>query len=271
MSIVTISRGTFSGAKAIAECVSGHLGYECVSREVLLNAAQEYGVSIDALAAALDKPPRFLERLGRQRDVYIAFIRASLAERALRGKLIYHGNAGHFLLGEVGHVLRVRVIAPLEFRLDAAMKALGVSREEALAHIERVDRQRARWTQFLYGASWDDPRHYDLVVNLEKMGIGTACEVVAHAISLPAFEPSDESFRALRAIALKSRVLAALAADSRTFDASNVDVEINGSACRVQGWVRLQSTLDAIPEVVGSVEGVTSVECRVVVRSGIVV
>jgi cytidylate kinase len=270
MSIVTISRGTFSGAKAIAECVSGRLGYDCVSREVLLHAAREYGVSIDALVAARAEPLRFVERLGRQRDVYVAVIRASLAERALRGKLIYHGNAGHFLLGEVGHVLRVRVIAPLEFRIDAAMKALRVPRDRAFAHIERVDRQRSRWTQFLYGASWDDPRHYDLLLNLEKMGIEGACEVVAQATSLPVFEPNEESFRTLRAIALRSRVEAALAADLRTRDAS-VQVQIVGSNCRLRGWVRLQSTLDAIPAVVRSVPGVGELEFQVVVRSGIVI
>ena len=47
MSIITISRGTFSGGKAIAECVAENLGYACVSREILSDAAETYGVSAE--------------------------------------------------------------------------------------------------------------------------------------------------------------------------------------------------------------------------------
>ena len=44
MAIITISRGTFSGGLQVAECVAEKLGYRCVSREVLVNAAKQYGV-----------------------------------------------------------------------------------------------------------------------------------------------------------------------------------------------------------------------------------
>ena len=39
MALVTISRGAFSKGKAVAERLAGELGYECVSREILLAAA----------------------------------------------------------------------------------------------------------------------------------------------------------------------------------------------------------------------------------------
>ena len=267
MSIITISRGTFSGGKAIAECLAGRLGYDCISREILIDAAEKYGVSAEVLASAVDKAPRFLDRLGRHRDAYIAFFTASLCEFAQRGKIVYHGHAGHFLLTGVQHVLRVRVVAPIEFRIDAAMTRLSSNRAEAIAHIERVDRERARWTQFLYGVAWEDPHHYDLVLNLEKMSIETACGIVADAIARPDFTPTEESLDAMRKLAVKSRVVAALAADHQTSDA-HVDVLVEGDVVTLQGFVRMQSSLDAIVGVVEPVEGVGRVECHVVVRSG---
>jgi len=36
MSVITISRGTFSGGRWLAECVAGHLGYRCVNRDVIV-------------------------------------------------------------------------------------------------------------------------------------------------------------------------------------------------------------------------------------------
>ena len=68
MAIITISRGTFSGGKEIAKCVASGLGYECVSREIIVEAANKYGISADALATALQKAPTFFQRLGRQKD-----------------------------------------------------------------------------------------------------------------------------------------------------------------------------------------------------------
>jgi hypothetical protein len=39
MSVITISRGSYSHGKEIAEKVAQKLGYECISREIILEAA----------------------------------------------------------------------------------------------------------------------------------------------------------------------------------------------------------------------------------------
>ena len=53
MSVITISRGSHSHGKAIAEKVAKELGYECISREVLLEASSEFNVSEFKLLHAL--------------------------------------------------------------------------------------------------------------------------------------------------------------------------------------------------------------------------
>ncbi|MBW1912541.1 MAG: cytidylate kinase family protein, partial [Deltaproteobacteria bacterium] len=44
MPIITISRGSYSKGKEVAEKVSQKLGYECISRDVLLEASEEFNV-----------------------------------------------------------------------------------------------------------------------------------------------------------------------------------------------------------------------------------
>jgi hypothetical protein len=44
MPIITISRGTFTGGKKLAGCLSELLKYPCISREVLAEAGEQYGV-----------------------------------------------------------------------------------------------------------------------------------------------------------------------------------------------------------------------------------
>ncbi|MFH0945762.1 MAG: cytidylate kinase family protein, partial [Planctomycetota bacterium] len=44
MTLITISRGSYSRGKQIAEIVAKKLGYDCVAREILLSASSEYNV-----------------------------------------------------------------------------------------------------------------------------------------------------------------------------------------------------------------------------------
>ncbi len=67
MAIITVARGTFSGAQSLAQCVAEKLGYRCISREVLVDAAKQYGVLQEMLQIALIEKPVILERMTKPR------------------------------------------------------------------------------------------------------------------------------------------------------------------------------------------------------------
>ncbi len=267
MAIITISRGTCSGGKELAECVAGQLRCKCISRELIAEASEKYGVSAEDLFSSLERAPGFFERLSRDRDRYLAIIRAALCEHALSGDLVYHGNAGHFLLAGPRHVLRVRVIADMSYRVSAAMERLALTHGKAVEYINRVDRERARWTKFLYGVDWQDPKHYDAVLNLQHISISSACELVCHMAGLEDFRSTEESRQALADLALSSRVKAALLSDDRTAP-GKLEVIAQKGEVTVRGSVKLHEAAAAIPEVAGAVEGVTKLNCEVGLSSG---
>ncbi len=150
------------------------LAYRCLSREVLVEAAATYGVPEPALAQFLDTSPGLWERLTQSRRLYLIFLQAVMCERALPGRLVYHGQAGHLLLPGIGHVLKVRLIAPLDVRIRAVMAREGVGREAALMSIQRVDEERLRRLRYLFQVDWRDPAVYDVVLNLEHMTLEAA-------------------------------------------------------------------------------------------------
>ena len=120
MSVITISRGSFSGGKALAECLARRLGYRCIDRDVIVERAAAYGVSQEALRGALEKPPSFLDRFQHKKYLYLALFQAALTEEVRTGKAIYHGLAGHLLLKGGHPILRTRIIAPMESRILTA-------------------------------------------------------------------------------------------------------------------------------------------------------
>ena len=76
MSVVTISRGSYSRGKEVAEKVAQRLGYECVSREILVEASEEFDVPEVKLLHAIQDAPSVLDRFTFGKERYIAFIQA---------------------------------------------------------------------------------------------------------------------------------------------------------------------------------------------------
>jgi cytidylate kinase len=258
MSIITISRGTFSGGSEVAACLHAHLGYSLVSREIIAEAAATYGVSEARLSEALEKSPRLLDRFLHDRRQYLAFIRVALCERAALDNMVYHGHAGHLLLRGIRHVLRVRLIAPIEFRIAQLQKRKGLDRREAVRYIERVDTERARWTEFLYGTNWQDPSLYDVVVNLEHADLEGACQAIIALSSRPCFQADDTSRQAMADLLLASRITAALAAAPQTAYAE-VEVRAKDGQVEIEGKIADPALANAVIARARDIEGVRNV------------
>ena len=262
MSIVAISRGTFSGGEAVAKSVANRLGYQCVSREVVLEAAWGYGVPAKDLATAMEKRPPLWERLAGVRNTHIVLVQDALCQYARGGKLVYHGYLGHLFLPGIAHVVRARVIADVDFRINAAMEQQKIERKEATAYIEKVDKERRQWTRFLFDVEWDDPQLYDIVLNVSRMSVDTASEMIVRLAERPEFQATRESATAMEDLALRSRASAVLVTDARTKSAV-LTVTAEDGVVTVTGTTQSPALIDAVPEVVRLVDGVKDVRSSV--------
>jgi cytidylate kinase len=259
MSVITISRGSFSGGKTLAECLCRRLGYRCVDRDVIVQRAAALGASEEELKRALEKPPGFLERFQHKRYRYLALIQAALAEEVRAGKVVYHGLAGHLLLKGGQPILRTRIIAPTEVRIQMVQQRRECTRDRAIAHIEEVDADRRKWTRFLYGVDWGDPSLYDLVLNLEHITIDEACRMIATIVVDRCFEFTPECQQRMDDLALGSRVRAALAIDPSTSDLE-VEVVAHSGAVSVRGQVATVAQVEDVRRVASGTAGVASLD-----------
>jgi cytidylate kinase len=258
MSIITISRGSLSGGQALAEQVAQRLGYRCISREVLVEAAAKSGVPEPKLSQYLEKMPGVWERLTTSRRLYLIFIQAAMCEFAQQGRMVYHGLAGQQLLKGIGHVLKVRLIAPLEHRIKTAIEREGLSRTAAVRHIQQVDEERLRRMRYLFEVDWREPALYDVVFNLEQMSLETVADVVVHMAQHAEYRPTPASEKALADLALSCRVKAAVAAHPATLGIE-VEVWADGGTVRLTGVMEFPELVSEVVEVVEHVLGVEAV------------
>jgi len=210
MSIITISRGSYSHGKEVAEKLAQKLGYECISREVLLKASKQFNIPEIKLAQALHSAPSIFDRITFGKEKYVAYIRAALLNEAQKDNLVYHGLAGHFLLQGIPHVLKVNIIADLEDRVSEKMRRENLSAEEARKKLRKEDEGLRKWSQRLYGMDTWDPILYDLVIHIRSITVDDAAEVISSVVKLPCFQATSQSQKILDDMALAARVQAAL-------------------------------------------------------------
>lgn len=206
MAIITISRGSLSGGRALADCLSARLGYPNVGMEVIQEAAESLGASEEAFRGKYETTPGLWARLTREREVYVLAVQASLADWCTRGDLVYHGLSGQHLLRGLPGILRVRLIAPMEKRIKALLASHPqMSDSEAESFIRKVDQDRIQWVKVMYGVEVTDSRNYDLTINLTRHSLQSACETVVAAVAQPQFQISDEVEEELFAFAAECR------------------------------------------------------------------
>jgi cytidylate kinase len=204
MSIITISRGSYSRGRDVAEKLARDLGYECISREVILEASEQFDIPEIQLVNAIEDAPSFLNRLTRGKERYVSYVRAALLKRVQTGNVVYHGFAGHLLLRDAPSVLKVRVIAAMRDRIQEVVRRDGVTEDEARERIARADHERRRWSHALYGVDPSEVELYDIVVHLPPMTVGDAAETIELAAQLPAFQTTPEVTKTLEALAAKA-------------------------------------------------------------------
>jgi cytidylate kinase len=206
MGLIAISRGSYSLGKEVAEKTADRLGYDCVSREVLLRASEEYNVPEIKLTHAVEQAPVFWKRFTKQRRKYITYIRAALMNYLKRDNVVYHGFACHFFVKDLPRVFNVRVISDMEDRARMVMKRDGVSRREAFRRLKKVDEQRSKWGKKLYGIDPGDPGLYDMVLHIGNITVSDAVDTICRTAGLKRFQTTPESKREVEDLAIAAQV-----------------------------------------------------------------
>jgi len=163
MSIITISRGSYSRGKEVAEKLARKLGYECISRDILLEASEEFNIPEIKLVRAIHDAPSVLERFMHGKERYVAYIQKALLQHVQKDNVVYHGLAGHFFLKDIPHVLKIRIIADMEERVKEEILRENISAEKALYVLKKDDDERRKWGLQLYGIDTWDTMLYDMV------------------------------------------------------------------------------------------------------------
>jgi cytidylate kinase len=258
MAIITISRGSFSKGKEVGEKLAERLGYECISREIILEASREFNIPEIKLVRAIHDAPSILDRIGYRKEKYIACLQAEILKHFRKDNVVYCGLAGHFFVKDVSHVLKVRIIAELEERVRVEAEREKIPRKEALRILQSDDEQRRKWSTHLYGIDTHNPELYDLFIHIKKITTDDAAHIICETLALDRFKTSPESQQQIEDLALAAEVRAAVVDLEPDVDViaskGNVQVHTGALLTRERGVVK---EIEVIAKSIAGVKEIT--------------
>ena len=187
---LTISREAGAGGSRIARLVGEAIGWEVLDRELLECVAERYHTSPAVLELVDEKTSHWItEIFGSWMDPtsvtqmqYVCRLSRVILMTARAGKVIYVGRGAQFVLPhEAG--LRVRIIAPLKYRVQQIMARQHLSFEEAHDYMVKMDADRQACARQYFQHDIADPHLFDLVINVEKIGAQQTAHLIADTLA----------------------------------------------------------------------------------------
>ncbi|PIE66797.1 MAG: cytidylate kinase [Deltaproteobacteria bacterium] len=183
--VITISSQPGSGGRVIARELAQRLLIDLFDRDIVKEIAESAHISRSVIETMekerLSGIKDFISSLVNDRylwpGVYLDHLMRVVAAIASHGNAVIVGRGANFLIPQEDR-MSIRVIAPLDIRVQNVAKTFGVTRDEAKRRVIHRENRRAAFIRQSFNADVSKPDNYDLVINTDRGNIDAAVSAV---------------------------------------------------------------------------------------------
>lgn len=186
---IALSRESGARGTSTAREVGARLAWTVYDHELLERIAQEMKLRTCLLESVDEKKVSWLQECveafasvpsvsGR---AYVRHLSETLLSLAAHGECVLVGRGAAQIL-PMETTLRVRLVAPVQWRIVAMSLKLGVAKEEVARQVEKIDRERVRFVKDRFHKDATDPRQYDLVLNSSRYSVEECADLIVEGL-----------------------------------------------------------------------------------------
>jgi cytidylate kinase len=209
MAILTICRESGAGGEEIAQKISAKLGYELVAREAIFEEIGEYGEEWAKWGREMDDhKPTLWERFDLSFAGFVALKESIMLGHATKNNVVLMGRGGNWMLSDVPHAMRVRIMAPMDKRVDNIVKKDAVDPETARKMLEESDEERSAYLKAIYHKDWTKAKFYDVVFDTGNLSEDEVVKMILDELEAKDKKNTADADAILGQIALAAKVKA---------------------------------------------------------------
>jgi cytidylate kinase len=201
MAVITISRQFGAGGKTLGRMIAERLGYTFADSSIIQAIAQQANVSADWVRAfekeAGSRMSRAISGMVSQRlvdrilkdergyideSIYLDYLVLIIAQTADEGDAVILGRGSQYILRDHPDAHHILLIDSFENRVRFLMEHYDLKESKATRIVGAEDRRRATLYKRLGKKDYDAPELYDLVLNMGRLNLETACSLACKLI-----------------------------------------------------------------------------------------
>jgi cytidylate kinase len=187
--VITISKEPGAGGNLLAQNIAERLDLDIFNRDIIKEIAESAKISASVIETLekkrLSGVEDFISSLVNKHylypGLYIEHLMKVVCTIAEHGQAVIVGRGANFILPPEKR-FSVRMVAPLDVRIQNIARRFGVSADEAKRRVIRRESRRSAFVRQSFNEDISNPLHYDLTINTGKLNIESAVEAVIGAV-----------------------------------------------------------------------------------------
>lgn len=194
--VITINRELGSGGRTVGRKLAERLEVKYYDKALIQGLTKEFGLTVEEIEKVKAQKKTWWNEFNNYymkrnntampmeaetvltTESMMTTERRILQDLASEESCVVAGRSGFLVFREWPNHINIFIQAPLESRIKRVMTRQGLSREDAIAAIEKVDKGRETFIQKYADTSRYDTRNYDLVINMERLTEDDAVEII---------------------------------------------------------------------------------------------
>jgi cytidylate kinase len=259
MPVITISRQLGSLGTEIAQLLSENFKCNYFDKESLEETFGEYGIPKESMERYDEKKPGFWDLFKTDKARYLHFMKGAIYEFAHKGNCVILGRGGQVVLGGLPGVLHVRVVAPMETRIERIKKRFDCDEQDAGKIIQHSDHERAGFHKFFFDYNWEDLSLYDLVVNTGTFSAETAAKLIKDAVNTAELKAAQkETCLKLADLSMEHEIKTAIIYKEKV-PIQFLEVHANQGVVTLSGIVPNNDDVEQCEKIANAIKGVKEV------------
>ena len=262
MTVITMTREMGTLGKDVAVGVAQLMGLEVIHHELVeRDVAERMHLEESDVHRFLEGTPSLTKRWKIDQDKLSKYTAEEIYDLANQDNVLIRGWGATALLRKVPHIPRVRVCAPMDFRVSIMQERLALDDARlVLREIKRNDAAHTRTMHRFLGFDRENSLNYDLVLNTERLPISDCVKQVASLVESDVFAATDKSQQILTDLILESEIHNCIARNRNLGSSGkHLEVIVGGGNVVIAGAVLSKEIGMKLCDGVRTVPGVKSV------------
>ncbi|RLC21260.1 MAG: cytidylate kinase-like family protein [Deltaproteobacteria bacterium] len=209
MAVITVSRQFGAGGKTLGKMISSKMEYSLVDNEIIQMVATKAKVSTNWVESIEKEaggkflkfisgvvPKSLVDRVLDDKrgyideEIYVDSLRTIISKIADEGNTIIIGRGGQYILKDQKNAFHLLLIGEKDDRVKFMESHYDLTTRQATQAVEMDDKRRINLYRKFGKKDYDHPDLYHLVLNMSKVSLKVACEVVCKLVEAQGAEDS---------------------------------------------------------------------------------